>query len=163
MPKVELTVESLAQVVKAQGLQAAKVLISERAEALQADRIRQQQSILAAEEAIKGIDAQLSQIETLLIGAVKKASQEMGIPLAAPAMKVTKGTRISQAKVAEKVAGYLRSAGPNGLPKKSIMDMLAREGMTPADGTVTNALISLINEKKAAREGISRSTRYKAL
>lgn len=163
MPKVELTVESLAQVVKAQGLQAAKMLISERAEALQADRIRQQQAIMAAEEAMKGIDSQLSQIETLLIGAVKKASHEMGIPLAAPALKMTKGTRVSQSKVAEKVAGYLRSAGAAGLPKKSIMDMLAREGMTPADGTVTNALVSLINDKVIAREGISRSTRYKTL
>src|ERR1035437_7668992 len=133
MARVEMTVESLSQVVSTQGMQAAQMLISERAEALQADRARHEQSIAAAEDALKGIDRSLSQLETLLIGGVKKASQDMGIKLAAPDRQRPRGRHIKQAQVAEKVVGFLKSAGADGLPKKAIMDLLAKCGMTPAE------------------------------
>ncbi|MFB3890907.1 MAG: hypothetical protein ACE15C_02660 [Phycisphaerae bacterium] len=163
MPKVEFTVESLSQVVRAQGLQAAQSLLAERAESLRAERARHQQSISAAEEAIKGINSQLGQLETLLIGGVKKASQEMGIVLSAPPRMRPKARHIKQAEIAEKVVGYLKSAGEGGLPKKAIMDQLAKVDMTPAEETVTKALAGLIAAGAVLREGESRSTRYRAV
>jgi hypothetical protein len=163
MPRVEFTVESLSQVVRMQGFQAAQTLISERAEALRADRARHEQSIAAAEEALEGIDRSLSQFETLLIGGVKKASQELGITLSAPARQRPRGRHIKQAQIAEKVVGFLKSAGADGLPKKAIMDQLAKADMTPAEETVTKALAGLASSGVIIREGESRSTRYRAV
>jgi hypothetical protein len=163
MAKVEITVESLSQIVSTQGMQAAQAMISERAEALRADRARQQQSIAAAEEALKGIASQLSQLETLLIGGVKKASHDMGITLAAPDRQRPRGRHVKQAQVAEKVVGFLKSAGPDGLAKKAIMDLLAKADLTPADETVSKALAGLVSSGTILREGESKSTRYRAV
>jgi hypothetical protein len=163
MARVEITVESLSQVVRTQGMQAAQTLISERAEALRADRAKHQQSIVAAEEALRGIDRAMSQLETLLIGGVKKASHEMGITLAAPDRQRPRGQHIKQAQVAEKVVGFLKSVGADGLPKQAIMAQLAKWGMTPAEETVTKALTGLVSSGIVLREGESKSTRYKAV
>ena len=163
MAKADITVESLSQVVRMQGMQAAQALISERAEALRADRARQEQRIAAAEEALKGIDSQLGQLETLLIGGVKKASHELGITLAAPDRRRPRGRHIKQAQVAEKVVGFLKSAGADGLPKKAIMAQLAKADMTPAEETVTKALAGLASSGLIIREGESKNTRYRAV
>ena len=163
MARVEMTVESLSQVVRTQGMQAAQTVISERAEALRADRAKHEQSIVVAEEALKGIDRAQSQLETLLIGGVKKASHEMGITLAAPDRQRPRGRHIKQAQVAEKVVGFLKSAGSDGLPKKAIMDQLAKADMTPAEETVTKALAGLVSSGVIRREGESKSTRYTAV
>ena len=85
MAKREITVELLTETIVNQGLKAAKQLLGERQHEIEAALHAAEAAILAAQAEQVKLRQQQGLLQTLLIGAVKRASQQEQIPLTEPA------------------------------------------------------------------------------
>jgi hypothetical protein len=81
----EITLELLVETVARQGLAAARVMVDGACADVEAAIDRAHATIAAAQAQLEDLQKRRSMFQTLLIGAVKKASTEAGIELAAPA------------------------------------------------------------------------------
>ena len=88
MAKREITVELLTETIIDQGIKAAKQLLAERQEEIDAALRHAEATIATAQADTQKLQQQQSMLQTLLIGAVKRASQMEAIPLTEPAHKV---------------------------------------------------------------------------
>lgn len=83
----EITLELLSETVARQGLAAARAVVDQACTDIDAAIERARASIAAAQAQMEDLTKRRSMYQTLLIGAVKKASMEAGIELAAPAAR----------------------------------------------------------------------------
>lgn len=81
----EITVETVADTIVASGIKAAKELLAEKAGALDTAIAKNKATITEAEKELRDLEKQQSMLQTILIGAVKRASKAEGIVLDAPA------------------------------------------------------------------------------
>ena len=87
MAKREITVELLTETIVNQGLRAAKQLLAEWQQEIDAALHAAEAAIAAAQTEQVKLRQQQGLLQTLLIGAVKRASQQEEIPLAEPARR----------------------------------------------------------------------------
>ncbi len=85
--KGPLTVESLAEIITTEGLGAAKQAIDQEKQGLVIEESSLKKQIEDLSNKLAENEKRISQFDTLLIGAVKKAAADADIHLAAPAAK----------------------------------------------------------------------------
>jgi hypothetical protein len=156
MAKREITVELLTDTIINQGLKAAKQLLGERQVELDAALAHAAAAIAAAQAEKEKLQQQQGMLQTLLIGAVKRASQMEQIPLTEPAQKPAKGAKRSFAQ-AEADRQMILAALP-----KSKAEAISAKALAQRTGMPKN-LVSLDLTKlgdKVGRQGEKSNTTY---
>lgn len=118
----EITLELLAETVARQGLAAARGMVDGACADVDAAIDRARAAIAAAQAQLEDLGKRRSMYQTLLIGAVKKASTEAGIELAAPAVRAAVGA--GEAKAPRTKGVYPETA------EQFVLKLLAGQGAT---------------------------------